>query len=76
MLPLAERAVATIAGTVPMTFWMEPRELIETDIVARVLPAKDAAALAAMVATLEEAEGLLAGRCGANRSGTVSLGIG
>jgi hypothetical protein len=55
---------------------METRKLVETDLVARVLPAEDAAALAAMVATLEEAERLLAGRCGANRSGTVGLGIG
>lgn len=61
MLPLAEGAVATVAGTVPMALRMETCELIETDIVARVLPAEDAAALAAMVATLEEAKGLLAG---------------
>jgi hypothetical protein len=44
-----------------MAFRVETCELIETDIVARVLPAEDATALAAMVATLEEAKGLLAG---------------
>ena len=53
---------------------MKARELIEADAVARVLPAKDAAAFPAMVATLEKAKGLLAGRCGADRSGTVGLG--
>jgi hypothetical protein len=73
VLPLPEGAVAAITGTVPVAFWMEAGELIETDVVARVLPAEDATALAAMVATLEEAKGLLAAGCGADRSGTVSL---
>jgi|TARA_R110002003_G_scaffold1489_9_gene23130 hypothetical protein len=31
MLPLAERAVAAVTGTMQDAFWMEPRKLIETD---------------------------------------------
>lgn len=73
VLPLAERAVATVAGTVPVALWMEAGELVETHVVARVLPAENAAALAAVVAALEETKGLLAAGCRAHRSGTVSL---
>jgi len=58
VLPLAEGAVAAVAGTVPVAFWVEAGELVETHVVARVLPAEDAAALAAVVAPLEEAKGL------------------
>jgi len=44
----------------PMALWVEARELVKADLVARVLPAEDAATLAAVVATLEEAKRLLA----------------
>jgi hypothetical protein len=60
MLPLAERAVATIAGAMPMTFWMETRKLVEADLIAGMLPAEDAATLTTVVAPLEEAEGFVA----------------
>jgi hypothetical protein len=60
MLPLAEGAVATIAGAVPMALWMKTRELVKPDLVAGMLPAEDAATLATMVAPLKEAEGFFA----------------
>lgn len=73
VLPLAKGAVAAVAGAVPATVGMEPRQLVKTHLAGRVLPAVDAAALAAVMAALEEAEGLLARRGGADRSGAVSL---
>lgn len=73
MLPLTEQAVATIACTMQDTLGMESRQLVQAHLVGRMLPAVDAATLSAVVATLEEAEGFLARRRGANRSGAVSL---
>ena len=60
MLPLAEGAVTTVAGAVPVTFRMEARELVKPDLVAGMLPTEDAATFAAMVAPLEEAERFVA----------------
>lgn len=45
----------------PMAFWVEASQLVETDLVGRVLPAEDAATLSAVMATLEEAKGFGAG---------------
>lgn len=75
MLPLAEGAEATIARTMEHALRVEPSKLIKADLVGRVLPAKDATTLPAMVAALKEAEGLLAGRGGANRGGAVGLPV-
>ena len=60
MLPLSERAVAALARTMKTAFGMESCKLVELDLLGRMLPAEDAATLSAMVATLEETEGLLA----------------
>jgi hypothetical protein len=53
--------VASVTGTVPVALRVEARKLVQTDLVARVLGAEDAAALPAVVTTLEEAKGFLAG---------------
>lgn len=55
------------------TLRVEPSQLVEADLVCRVLPAIDAATLATMVPALEEAKRFLARRRGTDRSGTVSL---
>lgn len=60
MLPLAEGSIAAVACTVQLALGVEACQLIETDLLGRMLPAEDAAALPAVVATLEEAEGLCA----------------
>jgi hypothetical protein len=60
MFPLAEGTMATIACTVEDTVRMEARKLIEAHLFGRVLPAEDATALSAVMAALEETEGLLA----------------
>ncbi|EAT90586.2 hypothetical protein HBH98_164770 [Parastagonospora nodorum] len=60
MFPLAERAVATVTCAVQDSIWVEPSQLIETDLLGRVLPAENATALSAVVAALEKAEGFLA----------------
>lgn len=60
MFPLAERAVATVTCAVQDSIGVEPGQLIETDLLGRVLPAEDATALPAVVAALEKAEGFLA----------------
>lgn len=63
VLPLAERAVAAIAGAMPLTLRVEACKLVKTDLLGRVLRAVDAAALSAMVAAVEEAKwGLARGR--------------
>lgn len=58
VLPLAKRAVAAVAGTMQFALGMEACELIETNLLRGVLPTEDAATLPAVVAPLEEAEGL------------------
>jgi len=58
MLPLAERTMATVARAVQLALRVEACKLIEANLLGRVLPAKDAAALPAVVAPLEEAKGL------------------
>lgn len=73
VLPLTKGAVTAVAGTMPATLGVEPGKLVETNLGGRVLPAVDAAALSAVVATLKEAKGLLTRRGGADRSGAVSL---
>lgn len=52
--------MAAVAGTMPMALWVEARKLVKANLIAGVLPAEDATTLAAVVATLEEAKGLLA----------------
>ena len=73
VLPLAERAVAAIAGAMQFAIRVEACKLIETDLLGRVLPAEDATALPAVVAALEEAEGLCARRRRAYCGGAVDL---
>lgn len=73
MLPLAERTVAAVAGTMPLALGVEARQLVEADLVARVLCAEDATALAAVVAALEEAKGFLARRGRAYHGGSICL---
>lgn len=73
VLPLAERAVAAIAGAVPFALWMEACKLIKTNLLRRVLRAEDAATLSAVVAAVEQAKGCLARRRRACGSGTVRL---
>lgn len=60
MLPFAERAVAAIAGAVPLALWVEACKLVKTDLLGRVLGAEDAAALSAVMAAVEEAKWCLA----------------
>lgn len=62
VLPLTERAVAAIAGAVPLALGVETCELVKTDLLGRVLRAVDATALAAVVAAVEQAKWRLA-RC-------------
>lgn len=73
MFPLAERAEAAVASTMKNALRMETSKLIEPHLIGGMLPAKDAAALSAMVATLEEAEGFLTRSGGANRGGAIGL---
>jgi hypothetical protein len=55
------------------TVGMEPGKLVESNLLGGVLPTEDAAALPAMVATLEEAKGFLARGRRAYWSGAVRL---
>jgi sialic acid synthase SpsE len=73
MLPLAERAVAAVACTMHHTIGVESSELVETNLLGRMLPTEDPAALSTMVAALEETEWLLTRRRGAHWSGAVCL---
>jgi hypothetical protein len=73
MLPLAERAMATVACAMHYSIWVEACKFIETDQLGRVLPAEDAATLSAVVASLEEAEGLCARGRRTYGSGAVGL---
>jgi hypothetical protein len=73
MLPLAERAVAAVACTMHHTIGVEASELVETNLLGRMLPTEDSAALSAVVAALEETEWLLTRRRGAHWSGAVCL---
>jgi hypothetical protein len=73
MFPLAERAMATVACTVQDAIGMEACQLIEPHLFVRVLPAEDATALPAVVATLEQAERFLARGCRAYRGGSICL---
>lgn len=66
LLPLAELRVATIASLVPVTLRVEQSVLVEADLLLEVLVAEDAAALATVMATHKDAEGLLAARSGAD----------
>jgi len=50
--------MATVARAVQLALRVEACKLIEANLLGRVLPAKDAAALPAVVAPLEEAKGL------------------
>jgi hypothetical protein len=52
---------------------MEEGVLVEPHLALRVLPAEDAAALAAVVTAIEEAEGRLARRRGADVGGAIGL---
>lgn len=61
VLPLAERAMAAIAGAVPLALGVEACELVKTDLLGRVLRAVDATALSAVVTAVEEAKWRLAG---------------
>ena len=60
MFPLAEGAMATVTCAVELAVGVEACQLVEADLLGRVLPAEDATALSAVVATLEEAEWFLA----------------
>lgn len=73
LLPLAELAMAPIAGPLPVTLWVEESMLVEPHPLLRVLPTEDATALSAMVAAIEEAKRLLACGRGTNCRGTVRL---
>ena len=73
MFPFTERAVAAIACTVQFAVGMETCKLVKTDLLGRVLPAKDATAFSAMMAALEEAERFLARGRRAYRSGSICL---
>jgi hypothetical protein len=73
LLPVAELAVATVARPMLNSVRMESGVLVELDEALRVLPAKDTTALAAVVATVEEAEGRLTSRCRADECRAVGL---
>jgi hypothetical protein len=73
LLPVAELAVATVARPVLNSIWMESGVLVKLHEALRVLPAKDTTALATVVATVEEAEWSLAGRCRADGCRAVGL---
>jgi hypothetical protein len=73
VLPLAIRGEATVASAVQDTLRMEACKLVKTNLVGRMLIAIDATTLAAVMAALEETEGLLAAGCRANRCGAIRL---
>jgi hypothetical protein len=76
MLPLAERAMATVTSAVPLAVGVETCKLIEADLLRRVLPAEDAAAFSAVMAAVEQAEWCLARGSGAGRGGAIGLAFG
>ena len=53
VLPLTEGAVAAVTSAVPFAVRVEACKLVEADLLGRVLPAEDAAALPAVVAAVE-----------------------
>ena len=65
--------MAAIAGLVPVALRMEQGLLVEANLLLQVLVAEDAAALAAVMATHEEAKRLLAARSGTDDGGAVGL---
>jgi hypothetical protein len=65
--------VATIARLLQLTLGVEQSVFVEADLLLEVLVAEDAAALATVMATHEETEGLLAARGGADNSRTIRL---
>lgn len=75
MLPLAIGREATVASSVQDAFRMEACKLVKTHLICRMLVTEDATTLATVMATLEEAEWLLAAGCRANRCGTIRLPV-
>lgn len=73
VLPLAERAVAAVTGTMPLALRMEASKLIKTNLLGGILSAEDAAAFPAMMAAVEKAEWCLARGRRACWSGAVRL---
>jgi hypothetical protein len=73
VLPLAERAVAAIAGAVPLALRVEACKLIKTNLLGGVLCAEDATTLSAVMAAVEEAERCLTRGHRACWSGAVRL---
>ena len=73
VLPLAERAVAAIAGAMPLTLRVEACKLVKTNLLAGVLCAEDATALSAVVAAVEEAKWCLTRGRRACCSGAIRL---
>jgi hypothetical protein len=73
MLPLAERLEAGVAGALLVALGVEEGVLVELDALLGVCGAEDATALATVVSAVEEREGGVAARVGADRSRRVVL---
>lgn len=73
LLPLAVLGVASVAGSLQVSLGMEQGMLVEPDLALGVLPTEDAAALATVVAPIEQAERSLASGRSADIGGTIGL---
>lgn len=66
LLPFTELRMASIAGPLQVSIWMEESVFVQLHLALRVLPAEDMATLPAMVLASEDSEWSLASRCRAD----------